>query len=113
MTPPLYSYPPPDILNERSLSNEEKAEVRKNQGHERDVISKGCNRIVEKGKEIWQSSSKAVVAGSRSGCKIIFEFYDKLVKIWGGSANTEPLSFGVSSENLNSEGDGLQDLQSE
>ncbi len=54
------------------------------------------------------------MAGSRSGCgKIVFEFYDKLVKIWGGSANTEPLSFGVSSENLNSEGDGLQDLQSE
>jgi hypothetical protein len=36
-----------------------------------------------------------------------------LVKIWGGSANTEPLSFGVSSERLNSEGDGHQDLQSE
>ena len=102
------------IENIDELSNEEKAEVKRKQARQRELISKGYNRIVEKVKEIWQSFSKAVVAGSRSGCgKIIFEFYDKLVKIWGGSANTEPLSFGVSSERLNSEGDGHQDLQSE
>jgi hypothetical protein len=102
------------IENIDELSNKEKAEVKRKQARQRELISKGYNRIVEKVKEIWQSFSKAVVAGSRSGCgKIVFEFYDKLVKIWGGSANTEPLSFGVSSERLNSEGDGHQDLQSE
>ena len=102
------------IENIDELSNEERAEVKKKQACERELISKGYNRIVEEVKEIRQSFSKAVVAGSRSGCgKIVFEFYDKLVKIWGGSANTEALTFGVSSERFNSEGDGLQDLQSE
>ncbi|CAB3979955.1 Hypothetical predicted protein [Paramuricea clavata] len=67
------------IENIDELSNEEKAEVKTKQVHQRELISKGYNRIVE--------------------------------KIWGGSANTEPLSFGVSSERLNSEGDGHQDLQ--
>ena len=84
------------IENIDELSNEEKAKVKKKQARERELISKGYNRIVEKVKEIRQCFSKAVVAGSRSGCgKVVFEFYDKLVTIWGGSANTEPLSFGL------------------
>ena len=32
---------------------------------------------------------------SESG-KLVFEHYEKLVSIWGGSANIEPLSFGIS-----------------
>ena len=32
----------------------------------------------------------------------MFEFYDKLCAIWGGSANTEKLSFGVSGEDFES-----------
>lgn len=32
--------------------------------------------------------------------KLVFEHYDKLISIWYGSANIEPLSFGISSEEL-------------
>ena len=74
-------------------------------------IAKGYNRIVEKVKEIRQSFSKAVVSGTRRGCaKIVFEFYEKLITIWGGSANTEPLSFGTSTETLNNKNDRQQEL---
>ena len=46
-------------------------------------------------KDIRQNFSKAVTTGTRSGSrKIIYEFFDKLVTIWGGS-NTKPLQFGV------------------
>ena len=49
---------------------------------------------MEKVKEIRQSFAKAVVSGNRSESgKIVYEFYDKLVLIWGGSANTEPTSY--------------------
>ena len=34
---------------------------------------------------------------------MIFEYYEKLVSIWGGSANIEPLSFGISSVELDDE----------
>ena len=38
------------------------------------------------------------MSGSRSGSgKIVFEYYDNLVLIWGGSANSKPLPFGISS----------------
>ena len=30
----------------------------------------------------------------------MYEFYDKLVLIWGGSANTEPLPYGVTADNF-------------
>ena len=43
---------------------------------------------------------KAVVSGSRSG-KIVFEFYDQLVSLWGGSANIEPLTFGMKGDDFN------------
>ncbi len=65
---------------------------------ENDLISKGRNRIIEKVKDVRQSFSKAVTCGTRSGSgKIVCEHYDKLVNLWGGSANTTPLSFGVRS----------------
>ena len=84
------------------MSDEEKAQVKKEQDCVKSCITKGYNRNVEKVKEIRQSFSKAAVSGTRSGCgKIVFEFYEKLVTIWGGSANTEPMSFGISSETLN------------
>ena len=52
-----------------------------------------------KGKEITQSFSQGVVKGSRSGSgKIVYEFYDELITIWGGSAATKPLSFGINME---------------
>ena len=65
---------------------------------------KGKSRIQEKRKEIRQSFSKPVVLGVHSGSgKLGFEHYDKLVSIWGGSANIEPLSFGISSRELDDE----------
>ena len=77
-------------------------------------ITKGSNRTVENVKVIRQSFWKAVVSGTRSGCgKIVFEFYEKLVTIWSGSANTEPLPFGVSSESLNNKSDRRHDELSE
>ena len=59
-------------------------------------MRRGRNRIIEKVKEIRQNFSKAVTIGTRSGSgKIVYEFVDKLVTIWGGSVNTKPLQFGV------------------
>ena len=44
----------------------------------------------------------AVTTGSRSGSgKIILEYYDKLVLIWGGSAAVEPLNYGIDSSWVN------------
>ena len=59
---------------------------------------RGRNRIIEKVEDIRQNFSKAVTAGTRSRSgKIVYEFFDKLVTIWGGSANTKPLERGVQS----------------
>ena len=44
------------------------------------------------------------MSGSRSGSgKLVFEHYEKLVSIWGGSANIEPLLFEISSGELDNE----------
>ena len=44
------------------------------------------------------------MAATRSGSgKIVFENYDKLVQIWGGSASTKPLSFGVDADSFSEE----------
>ena len=60
------------------------------------------SRIQEKLKEIRQDFSKAVTSGSRSGSgKIVLQFYDQLVQIWGGSPATEPLAFGTSTDGMN------------
>ena len=69
--------------------------------------SRGKSRVMEKIKEIRQKFSKAVISGSRSGSgKLVFEHYDLLVSIWGGSANVEPLSFGINGgESLSSSDD--------
>ena len=51
---------------------------------------------MEKTKEIRQKFAHAVTAGTRSGSgKIVLKYYDDLVAVWGGSAATEPLSFGI------------------
>ena len=65
---------------------------------EKALIRKGYSRVMEKIKELRQKFSNAVTTGSRSGSgKLVMEFYDVMVKIWGGSPSTEPLSFGVES----------------
>ena len=66
---------------------------------------------MEKVKEIRQSFSKAVhvVSGSRSGSgKIVYEFYDKLITFWGGSAGTEPLSYGVGGDDFQEDNEVIQ-----
>ena len=71
---------------------------------QKELILKGKSRIQEKTKEIRQSFSKAVVSGSRSESgKLVFEHYEKLVSICGGSPNIEPLSFGIFSGELDDE----------
>ena len=92
--------PPEDFdLQPTEEQNETKAAIKES----RELISRGTKRIMEKVKELRQNFSKAVVSGTRSGSgKIVFEFYDKLCAIWGGSANTEKLSFGVSGEDFES-----------
>ena len=65
---------------------------------EKELIIRGRNIIIEKVKEIHQNFSKAVTTGTSSGSgKIVYEFFDELVTIWGGSANTKSLQFGVQS----------------
>lgn len=86
---------PPNI---NDISKDKQKEEKKLYKKKTDLFKKGKNRILEKTKEIRQAFSKAVVSGSRSGSgKLVFEHYDTLVKIWGGSATTQPLPFGASS----------------
>ena len=52
-------------------------------------------------KGIRQDFSKAVVKGSRSGSgKIVYEHWDTLISIWGGSPSTQSLQFGVESHDF-------------
>eukprot|EP00112_Aurelia_sp_Birch-Aquarium-sp1_P002610 Seg129.7 transcript_id=Seg129.7/GoldUCD/mRNA.D3Y31 product="hypothetical protein" protein_id=Seg129.7/GoldUCD/D3Y31 len=67
---------------------------------EKKQIRKGYNRVQEKIKELRQNFSQAVTAGTRSGSgKLVMQFYDLMVQIWGGAPATEPLSFGIQSHN--------------
>ena len=44
-----------------------------------------------------QNFSKAIIKGSRSGSgKLVFEFYEKFIEIWGGSPNVSKSKFGTS-----------------
>ena len=48
---------------------------------EKELMIRGRNRIIEKVKDIRQNFSKAVTTGTRSGSgKLVYEFFDKLVK---------------------------------
>ena len=87
------------------IEESEKEELLNIIKNEKAMIKKGYSRVMEKIKELRQRFSNAVTAGSRSGSgKLVMEFYDTMVQIWGGSPSTEPLSFGIES----SEGQGMQ-----
>ena len=74
------------------MSKEEKKNFLAKQKKENSEIQKGHQRIQEKVKEIRQNFSKAVTAGRRSGSgKIVYEFYDELVRIWGDIHQLNPL----------------------
>ena len=92
----------PDGFNE--MPQEEKDMAKEVIKVSKELIAKGTKRVMEKVKEIRQAFSKAVISGKRSGSgKIVFEFYDKLVQLWGGSANVTPLAFGVGTDDFEQE----------
>ena len=96
---PVSLTPAKDLLS--NMSKEEIKAYTKQHKAENELIKKGYTRIREKVKEIRQSFSQAVVNGKRSGSgKIVYEFYDKLITIWGGSAAIKPLAFGVGTDSL-------------
>ena len=67
-------------------------------------IIREYTRIQEKVKSIRQTFTKAVFEGRQSGsCKILTTHYDELVQIWGGSPASEPLSYGVNTDDMNNE----------
>ena len=48
-----------------------------------------------------QYFSKVIIKGSRSGSgKLVFEFYENFVEIWGGSPDFSKLKFGTSTRML-------------
>ena len=104
---PVVAVKLPDDFETRS--KEEKAKAKHDVKESKDMIRKGQKRVMEKVKEIRQSFSKAVVSGSRSGSgKIVYEFYDKLITLWGGSAGTEPLSYGVGGDDFQEDNEVIQ-----
>ena len=71
------------------VSEEDFEEVKAKNKVEKEIISKSRSRIMEKVKETRQNFAKAVFALTRSGSgKIVYEHYDRLAEIWGGSTNT-------------------------
>ena len=73
-------------------------------------IKVGYDRIKKKVKTIRSDFAKALLAGRRSGSgKIVKEFWDDLVFLWGGTPGTEALPFGVSTEVNVDQGNGTSD----
>lgn len=93
----------------KTCSKEEKAEAKHRVKESKVMKMKGQKRVMEKVKEIRQSFSKAAVSGSwsRSG-KTVYEFYDKLMTLWGGSAGTEPLSYCVGGDDFQKDNEVIQ-----
>ena len=94
-------------------ADEDKIEFCKKLPREREAIKKGYNRVLEKIKDIRQRFSTAVTTGSISGSgKIILEYFDKLVLVWGGSVAVESLNYGIDSSCVNeysTNGDNIAD----
>ena len=90
-----------DSLDERE--KQLKVMLQKQRKDEKELVKKGYQRVQEKLKEIRQNFSVAVTSGRRSGSgKVVMDFYDQLVQIWGGSPSTEPLSCGTCTDEVNS-----------
>ena len=65
-------------------------------------IKIGYTRIQEKVKSIRQIFTQAVSKGRRCGsCKILTAHYDELVQVWVRSPASEPLSYGVNTDDMN------------
>ena len=111
---------PPCIVSNPKLSKsdnslnenerKEKSRLQKQQKEDKELIKRGYQRVQEKVKEIRQNFSIAVTSGRRSGSgKVVLEFYDELVQIWGGSPSTKPLSCGKCTEEVNCSSSGDQE----
>ena len=96
---PVFISPP--AIPFSTMSKEEKEEYTKQNKAENKLIKKGFSRIKGKIEDIRQNVSQAVTNGRQCGSgKIVFEHYDELDVIWGGSAATKPLEFGVVSDDF-------------
>ena len=85
-------------LPSEKQSLEEKETYIKEKKYHATMKRKGHQRVMEKIKELRQNFSNALTAGSRSGSgRIVYEFYDELINIWGGSPSAKPLSFEIAS----------------
>jgi len=77
---------------------------------QKDAIAQGYRRVLEKIKDLRQGYSKAVISGTRSGSgKLVYQHFEALKNIWGGSANTKPLPTGVDTGSVNSGGSDIND----
>ena len=75
---------------------EDHDEYLKRQEDDKLKIRKGYSRVLEKIKALRQKFSTTVTSGRRSGSgKMVMEFYDLMILIWGGASSTKPLSFGA------------------
>ena len=75
---------------------------------EKEQIKRGYSRVQERVKNLRQKFSKAVTTDRRNGSRqIAMDCYDELVKRWGGSPASEPLSCGSSTtcvdDNINAD----------
>ena len=55
------------------------------------------DRITAKLKSIRTGFKKAADAGKKSGCRVVFMFYDLCANLWGGLEAVTRLPFGVDS----------------
>ena len=80
-----------------NLFKDEEHKVKKELKMKNEILRRGKYIITEKLKK-FVNRFKQKLSGSPSGSwKLVFEHYDSLVKIWGGSATSKPLAFGISS----------------
>ena len=99
-----YLFGPVEVSEKRAgeLNDDEKKIYNDLLKKEQKEIAQGYNRILEKVKILRQGFSKAVIAGTRSGSgKLVYDHYDSLRDIWGGSPNTTPLSVGIDNSSIN------------
>ena len=68
---------------------------------DQELIKRGYNRVLDKIKDTRQNFANAVTTRRRSGSgKLVMEFYEKLVKLWGGSPVNKTLTFGVTANSI-------------
>ncbi len=86
------------ILNAETTKEEKNAHIKKAK-LQREQIKKCYGRVQEKIKEIHQNFSSVVVNERKSGSgKIVFEHYDNMFKIYGGTASSQPINAGVDTD---------------